>query len=554
MKLENLAHHINLCVKANNGIKLASWLSTNEPDHVDALRKANIGSTRDSLSKKYMNKFASPWDEICIAHLLAVIAISENRMEDAYKEQASMVNAFLRFFGVQTNWVLTPLWVVLTELRQLAHDGDVELYNQQKLTTCCEDAARICNKAFTMCVTDRTSQPAESRKWGVYRAVNIVLKCYFKVNRTNLSKNVIRAIEANSDIPSLEQFEMTDQVTYRYYQGLLALLDENYSRAEGELSFAFEHCHYSSPRNQERILTFLIPLRMMKGSFPTVRLLKRFPSLEGLYGRFLKSIREGNIVEFDRALLDLEARLVQLNIWLMIVKVREITVSRVFRKCWLVLNKPSRVSIPAFHAALKVAGNHSDALSYYVQHYAQVKARPEDCLMVGITNKEMDIEVLSNKSKEKEMVHIPLDPPLMNAKEARARLVNMTWEAIEGLGMSRYQVNTYQFDVQQAFTIFACLCMYYVFLAPKEYIPYEPFFASIDPFFKIFCMSLPVFAHTLENQLFMVPLLKKHRVRSRKLRSKWIFACLVSGGPAIARFKKLVAQEKQRLDEEMKKL
>ncbi|KAG8755526.1 COP9 signalosome (CSN) subunit [Serendipita sp. 396] len=373
MKLENLAHHINLCVKANNGIKLASWLSTNEPDHVDALRKANIGSTRDSLSKKYMNKFASPWDEICIAHLLAVIAISENRMEDAYKEQASMVNAFLRFFGVQTNWVLTPLWVVLTELRQLAHDGDVELYNQQKLTTCCEDAARICNKAFTMCVTDRTSQPAESRKWGVYRAVNIVLKCYFKVNRTNLSKNVIRAIEANSDIPSLEQFEMTDQVTYRYYQGLLALLDENYSRvretsdppvyayicpqAEGELSFAFEHCHYSSPRNQERILTFLIPLRMMKGSFPTVRLLKRFPSLEGLYGRFLKSIREGNIVEFDRALLDLEARLVQLNIWLMIVKVREITVSRVFRKCWLVLNKPSRVSIPAFHAALKVAGS-----------------------------------------------------------------------------------------------------------------------------------------------------------------------------------------------------
>ncbi|KAG8831815.1 COP9 signalosome (CSN) subunit [Serendipita sp. 399] len=334
MKLENLAHHINLCVKANNGIKLASWLSTNEPTHVDALRKANIGSTRDSLSKKYMNKFASPWDEICIAHLLVIICISENRLEEAYKEQAMMVNAFLRFFGAQTNWVLVPLWVVLVELRQLAHDvrgeitkpGDAELYNQQKATTCCEDAARLCNKAFTICVTDRTSQPTESRKWGVYRAVNIVLKCYFKVNRTNLSKNVIRAIEANADLPALEQFEMADQVTYRYYQGLLALLDENYS----------------------------------KGSFPTPLLLRRFPALESLYDRFLKSIREGNIVEFDKALLDLEGRLVQLNIWLMIVKVREITVSRVFRKCWLVLNKPSRVSISAFHAALKVAGSPMD--------------------------------------------------------------------------------------------------------------------------------------------------------------------------------------------------
>ncbi|KAG8831814.1 hypothetical protein FRC17_002519 [Serendipita sp. 399] len=198
--------------------------------------------------------------------------------------------------------------------------------------------------------------------------------------------------------------------------------------------------------------------------------------------------------------------------------------------------------------------HHSDALSYYVQYYAQVKARPEDCVMVGITNREMDIEVLSNKSKKKEIVHVPLDPPLSNAKEARARLVNMTWESVEGLGMSRYQVTKYQFDVSQAFTIIASLFMYYVFLAPKQYIPFQPFFDSIDPFFKIFSMSLPPFAHTLETLLLMVPLLDKHRVNGSRLRWKWIIACLASGGPAVSRFKKLVAEEKERLDLEMKKL
>jgi len=159
------------------------------------------------------------------------------------------------------------------------------------------------------------------------------------------------------------------QVTYRYYQGLLSLLDENYNKvgfrsrpvmhlipfqAETELTFAFENCHYLSPRNQEyvihiifnpinhsslelcrRILTFLIPLRMMKGSFPSSDLLSRFPALQGLYGRFIQSIKQGSVVEFDKALTDLEMRLVQLNIWLLIVKVREITVSRVFKK-WYV--------------------------------------------------------------------------------------------------------------------------------------------------------------------------------------------------------------------------
>lgn len=360
MKLEHLAHQINLSIKNNNGSRLGTLLSVNDTDHVFALRRENVGSTRDGLTRKYATKIATPWDEICIAHLLAINAIEEKRMEEAYKEQALVVNAFLRFFTSQTNWILPALWIVLRELRDLAHEGDTELYNMHKATTCCEDAARICNKAFTSCLTDRTSQPTESRKWGVYRAVNIVLKCYFKVNRTNLSKNVIRAIEVVTEMPPLERFPTADQVTYRYYQGLLALLEENYIKAEGELTFAFENCHRSAVRNQERILTFLIPLRMMKGSFPAPRLLARFPALEELYDPFIQSIRQGNIAAFDKALLELESRLVQLNIWLIIVKAREIVISRVFKKCWLTLGKASRVPVPAFQAELKVAGEQMD--------------------------------------------------------------------------------------------------------------------------------------------------------------------------------------------------
>jgi hypothetical protein len=74
---------------------------------------------------------------------------------------------------------------------------------------------------------------------------------------------------------------------------------------------------------------------MMKGAFPTEGVLARFPALEGLYSPFISNIKQGNVVGFDQALVDLEARLVQLNIWLMIVKVREIAVSRVFKK-WYV--------------------------------------------------------------------------------------------------------------------------------------------------------------------------------------------------------------------------
>lgn len=185
---------------------------------------------------------------------------------------------------------------------------------------------------------------------------------------------------------------MADQVAYRYYQGLLGLLNEDYSKvrcvesshywprtyaskAETELSFAFNYCHYSSPRNQEcvcfnsltltlltvprRILTFLLPLRLLKGSFPSQTLLSRFPPLIGLYGPFIDAIQQGNIISFDRALDELESRLVVLGVWLIIVKAREVCLARVFKKCWITLNKPTRVSLSAFHAGLKIASRDS---------------------------------------------------------------------------------------------------------------------------------------------------------------------------------------------------
>jgi hypothetical protein len=91
--------------------------------------------------------------------------------------------------------------------------------------------------------------------------------------------------------------------------------------------------------------------------------------------------------------------------------------------------------------------------------------------------------------------------------------------------------------------------MYWVFLSPYTLTPVEPWLReTILPFYQLFCMSLPPLAHLLENQIFMVPLLKKHRVPTTKLRFQWNLACMLSGGPAIRRFKKLVEEEKALVD------
>lgn len=49
-----------------------------------------------------------------------------------------------------------------------------------------------------------------------------------KLNSINLSKNIIRSIQAQVDMPPLEAFPKSHQVTFKYYVGVVAFLQEDY--------------------------------------------------------------------------------------------------------------------------------------------------------------------------------------------------------------------------------------------------------------------------------------------------------------------------------------
>ena len=85
-----------------------------------------------------------------------------------------------------------------------------------------------------------------------------------------------------------------------------------------------------------RILTWLVPLRLLlKGSRPSPVLLERYPAIDRLYGPFIRAIMQGDVVAFDEALQALEGRLVQLNVWIIVLRMREIAVRGVFKKVYV---------------------------------------------------------------------------------------------------------------------------------------------------------------------------------------------------------------------------
>ncbi|KAL8743733.1 MAG: hypothetical protein Q9190_003950 [Brigantiaea leucoxantha] len=92
-----------------------------------------------------------------------------------------------------------------------------------------EDAARVINRIFTLCISDRAPLE-ESRKWGLYYTTNLLFKTYFKLNSISLSKNILRALESSkTDMPPQSAFPKSHIVTFNYYVGLIHFLDEDYS-------------------------------------------------------------------------------------------------------------------------------------------------------------------------------------------------------------------------------------------------------------------------------------------------------------------------------------
>lgn len=113
------------------------------------------------------------------------------------------------------------------------------------------------NKAFSGCVTDRLSSYAESRKWGLYSVANLLFKAYFKLSSTNLCTTLLRPLNA-ADLPALEEYPKADQVTFKYYTGLLAFLEEKYEKAEEDLSFAFANCPAKRSKVTDRNKMYVI--------------------------------------------------------------------------------------------------------------------------------------------------------------------------------------------------------------------------------------------------------------------------------------------------------
>lgn len=337
-------------------------------------------------------RLTAPWEEMCQQHLLAVYYFSlassldvggegwdaegrtrSERLAQAFDAYNSAVTAFLRYFAtlVPGRWAVPLLRILCLNLRWLAIQADTAAAASEPSPTPTgrntssdankrlEECARQLNKAFTACIADRNADMVDSRKWGTYEVVGMVFKTYFKLKSISLCRNILRAISAAA-LPALSEFPRSQQVTVRYYTGVLAFLGEEYARATTELDFAFTHCHTAAHHNRGMILTYLLPLKLLTGAVPAPQLLRAFPKVQALYTPFLLPFQQGDIRAYDSALTNpsLEKSLVRKGTYIAMEKAREACLRTLFRSIWHIHNSPTRLPLATLHAATSALNLH----------------------------------------------------------------------------------------------------------------------------------------------------------------------------------------------------
>ena len=171
-------------------------------------------------------------------------------------------------------------------------------------------------------------------------------------------------------MPPLQLYPKSQRVTFKYYEGVLFFLEENYvevrsiragcplrhadhanrlknislkrgscaSKERGKIQSTYRLTELVLDFTDEhrRILIYLIPCRLLTSHvLPTKKLLEPYPRLQELFLPLTKCIRQGDLRSFDLALQRGEEEFVKRRIYLTLERGRDIALRNLLRKVFI---------------------------------------------------------------------------------------------------------------------------------------------------------------------------------------------------------------------------
>lgn len=285
---------------------------------------------RDSIDRSDLNHHLA---QIAFTHVQVIRALHRKDINQAYElqEQAILVCAdYINKHSPDNNWPIELMIMLASDLTRLAITADnmssrflagsfasgggiqQQMHQRAAGDQMKDRAATNLTNLFRICAGDKTQSLDRSKRIGMLPLVNCLVKINFLLDRLQLCMPLIRAIE-NSGL--LERYGNAELVPYRYYLAQSFLRKGEFKQAEELFSFAFDNCPAQPASNVALILTYLVPLRLMRGLAPPVELTRqRVP----FYLDLIEAVRKGDFTMLDKWMVQHNNVVEKYKLWVMI--------------------------------------------------------------------------------------------------------------------------------------------------------------------------------------------------------------------------------------------
>ena len=194
--------------------------------------------------------------------------------------------------------------------------------------------------------------------------------------------------------------------------------------------------------------------------------------------------------------------------------------------------------------------DHAPSLSRFAQYYNKIpSSQTHDTQIANISLAHLILTCSGGR------LHVPIDPPMTSLSEARGRLVAMDAEALEGLGLSSFEVKEYRPPHGFMAVVFAfCVATMVAFSKRSNFeagsLFYEGLGLGYVPGFARFCWTIQpwlissmVAIHVVEAGWMAKSRLRKYNVPLYSLLWwKWTASTFIEGFGGFKRLDALVGE------------
>ena len=233
-----------------------------------------------------------------------------DRLVDAYKDYAAAAlgqNQLIRpcimtlvelgqafNYAFDAHWMIPLARHIFTYMVNLAFSDSSSLMDNIKLVCTPLDVLR--SK-----MQDRQPFP-NTRKAGILMALNLVFRCYLKLNQTRHLERILDyvfALVLNEGDGMLEQWYMkSERTTFYFYMGKFYLVQHNVLEAVSYLEKAWRLCLVSHHKNRRIIYIHLLVAKLCVGVYPTSQHYINAFSLQNIFGSLIYALKTGNMKLF----------------------------------------------------------------------------------------------------------------------------------------------------------------------------------------------------------------------------------------------------------------